>query len=43
MNTSNNNNLCVKCYIRLSYVVPVKMESARQFNCPSYAKNIDTI
>ena len=43
MITSNNNNLCVKYYITLSYVVPVEMESARQFNCPSYAKNIYTI
>ena len=27
MNTSNNNNLCVKCYINVFYVVPDGMES----------------
>ena len=42
MITSNNNNLCVKCYISLSYTVPVEMESSPQFNCVSYAKNLYT-
>ena len=27
MKCSNNNNLCVKCYINVFYVVPGEMES----------------
>ena len=42
MITSNINNICVKYYITLSYVVPVEMESSRQFFCPSYAKELYT-
>ena len=40
MKCSNNNNLCDKYYINLSYIVPVEMESARQFFCPSYANHL---
>ena len=42
MITSNNNNLCVKYYITLSYVVSERKGKFRQFNCPSYAKELYT-
>ena len=43
MNSSNNDNLCLKYYINLFNIVPVEMESSRQFNCPSYANKLYTI
>lgn len=42
MNSSNNDNLCLKYYINLFNIVPVKMEGSRQFNCPSYANKLYT-
>lgn len=32
MTSSNINKYVLKCYINLSYVVPVEMESSRQFS-----------
>ena len=42
MINSNNNSYVLKCYINLFNIVPDEMESSRQFNCPSYAKNLYT-
>ena len=42
MNLGNNNIYCAKCYINLFNIVPVGMESSRQFNCPSYANKLYT-
>ena len=42
MITSNNDNICCKCYINLFNIVPVEMEGSRQFNCPSYANKLYT-
>ena len=42
MINSNINKYVLKCYINLFNIVPVEMESSRQFNCHSYANKLYT-
>ena len=41
MTSSNNNNYVLKCYINLSYIVPVEMESYGQFSAIAMLLNHD--